>query len=53
MEVLVQLGRHMGKQAYKKGVESSWRRGGGGQRKLRAVEVANKVEKETAMEVEE
>ena len=53
MEVLVQLGRHMGKQAYKKGVKRSWRGGGGGQRKLRAVEVADKVEKETPMEVEE
>ena len=53
MEVLVQLGRHMGKQAYKKGVKRSCRGGGGGQRKLRAVEVADKVEKETPMEVEE
>ena len=53
MEVLVQLGRHMGRQAYKKGVKRSWRGGGGGQRKLRAVEVADKVEKETPMEVEE
>ena len=31
MEVLVQLGRHMGKQAYKKGVKRSCRGGGGGQ----------------------
>ena len=53
MEVLVQLGRHMGKQAYKKGVKRSCRGGSGGQRKLRAVEVADKVEKETPMEVEE
>ena len=53
MEVLVQLGRHMGKQAYKKGVKRSWRDGGEGQRKLRAVEVEYKVEEEMAMEVEE
>jgi len=53
MEVLVQLGRHVGKQAYKKGIKRSWRGGGGGGRKLRAVEKVNKVEKEIAMEVEE
>jgi len=55
MEVLVQLGRHVGKQAYKKGVKRSWRGGGEVQRKLRAVEeVSNKVEGEMmAMEVEE
>ena len=54
MEVLVQLGRHMGRQAYKKGVKRSWRGGGDSQRKLRAVEKANiKMEEENAMEVEE
>ena len=55
MEVLVQLGRHMGKLAYKKGVKRSWRGGGENPRKLRAVEVAKKVEEEVgeAMEVEE
>ena len=57
MEVLVQLGCHLGKQAYKKEVKRSWRGGGEVQRKLRAVEVANKVEGEmeveVAMEVEE
>ena len=55
MEVLVQLGRHMGKLAYKKGVKRSWRGGGESPRKSRAVEVANKVKEETgkAMEVEE
>ena len=52
MEVLVQLGCHLGKQAYKKEVKRSWRGGGEVQRKLRAVEVANKVEGEMAMEVE-
>jgi len=53
MEVLVQLGCHVGKQAYKKGVKRSWRGGGEGQRKMRAVEAekANKVE--MAMELEE
>ena len=55
MEVLVQLGCHLGKQAYKKGVKRSWRGGGEGPRKIRAVEAekANKVEVGNAMEVEE
>merc|ERR1719234_388882 len=55
MEVLVQLGCHLGKQAYKKGVKRSWRGGGEGPRKIRAVEAdkANKVEVGNAMKVEE
>ena len=50
MEVLVELGCHLGKKAYKRSTKRSWRGGGEGQRKLRAVESAIKVD--AAMEVE-